>query len=213
MAMATDYHARGPDEWPVHWSAVWVGALTALAVALIIGLIGIAVGAHEVGAAGRLADFHKVSILALVFAIAGAFFANAAGGWVAGKIGGFRRAEPSMLHGGIAWLVAVPLLLILAALGAGSFFGGWYGGLAGTPAWAAQAAASAAPAGNAAQLARNEALATLTALLVGLIGAVIGGWMASGEPMTFTHWRQREAEPEHIAKTRETRVRVTAVGS
>ena len=26
----------------------------------------------------------------------------------------------------------------------------------------------------------------------GLIGSVLGGWMASGEPMTFTHHRTRD---------------------
>jgi hypothetical protein len=30
------------------------------------------------------------------------------------------------------------------------------------------------------------------ALLIGLMGAVLGGWMASGEPMTFTHHRTRD---------------------
>ena len=35
------------------------------------------------------------------------------------------------------------------------------------------------------------ALGALTALLLGLVGSVIGGWMASGEPMTFTHYRTR----------------------
>ena len=39
---------------------------------------------------------------------------------------------------------------------------------------------------------RNNALATAVALLIGLIGAVLGGWMASGEPMTFTHHRTRD---------------------
>jgi anti-sigma factor RsiW len=39
--------------------------------------------------------------------------------------------------------------------------------------------------------ARNSALAAVAALLLGLIGGVIGGWMASGEPMTFTHYRTR----------------------
>jgi hypothetical protein len=39
---------------------------------------------------------------------------------------------------------------------------------------------------------RNNALATAPALLIGLIGAVLGGWMASGEPMTFTHYRTRD---------------------
>ena len=39
---------------------------------------------------------------------------------------------------------------------------------------------------------RNNALATTVALLLGLVGSVLGGWMASGEPMTFTHHRTRD---------------------
>jgi hypothetical protein len=38
---------------------------------------------------------------------------------------------------------------------------------------------------------RNTALANLTALLLGLVGGVLGGWMASGEPMTWTYYRRR----------------------
>ena len=34
--------------WPVYWSAIWIGALSALAVGLIFGLIGTAIGAHQV---------------------------------------------------------------------------------------------------------------------------------------------------------------------
>ena len=45
---------------------------------------------------------------------------------------------------------------------------------------------------DAAKATRNAALGAATAMLLGLMGAVIGGWMASGEPMTFTHWRTRE---------------------
>jgi hypothetical protein len=33
--------------WPVARNAIWVGALAALAAALIIGLLGVALGAHE----------------------------------------------------------------------------------------------------------------------------------------------------------------------
>jgi len=173
-------------DWPVYWSAIWVGALTSSVVGLIIGLIATAVGAHETA---RLANFHKVSVIALCFVIGGAFAANAVGGWVAGKIAGLKRAETGMLHGAIVWLVAVPALVILAALGAGSMFGGWFGGLAGTPAWVTPAAAVDP---NAATIARNEALAALTGILVGLMGAVIGGWLASGEPMSITHYRRRD---------------------
>jgi len=95
-----------------------------------------------------------------------------------------------MLHGAIVWLMVVPLLVALASLGAGGYFGGWIGGLAGTPAWAASAGGTVDP--NAAIIARNGALGAVTALLLGLVGGVIGGWMASGEPMTFTHYRTRD---------------------
>ena len=45
---------------------------------------------------------------------------------------------------------------------------------------------------------RNTALATVVALLIGLIGSVIGGWMASGEPMTLTHYRRRDREARRV---------------
>jgi hypothetical protein len=173
--------------WPINWSAIWVGALSALAVALIIGLAAVAVGAHQLGPAGRIERWSSVGFATLVFAVVGAFFSFVLGGWVAAKINGFRRAETDMLHGAIVWLVTVPLLVGLAALGASSLFGGWYGGLAGTPVWVTPAGASADPAAAAA--ARNGALGAVTAMLIGLMGSVIGGWLGSGEPMTLTRVR------------------------
>jgi len=173
--------------WPVSWSAIWIGGLAALAAGLIFGLAGTALGAYS---ETRIVSWHKFQMWALVFSICGAFFAYAIGGWVAGKVLGARRAEYAVLHGVIAWLVTIPMLLVLASLGAASFYGVWYGGLAGTPAWAPPVV-MVDP--QAAIIARNGALGALTALLVGLAGSVIGGWMASGEPMTFTYYRTRAA--------------------
>ena len=174
--------------WPLSWSAVWVGTLAAVALVLILGLVGIAIGAHRVG--HPLGTWHDMSFLALIWSVLAAFLSFVAGGWAAAKVGGLRRSETAMLHGAIAWLVAVPILLLLSALGASAYFGTWYGGLAGTPAWVTPVAAAAQdPA--AAIAARNAALAAVTALLLGLVGGVIGGWMASGEPMTFTYYRTR----------------------
>jgi uncharacterized membrane protein YeaQ/YmgE (transglycosylase-associated protein family) len=173
--------------WPVSWSAIWVGGLAALAAGLIFGLAGTALGAYsEI----HIVDWHKFHMLALVFSVCGAFFAYVIGGWVAGKILGARRAEYAVLHGAISWLVTIPILLVLASLGATSYYGVWYSGLAGTPAWVPPAAVIDP---QAAVIARNGALGALTALLVGLVGSVIGGWMASGEPMTFTYYRTRAA--------------------
>jgi hypothetical protein len=170
------------DAWPVSWSSVWVGTLTALAVGLVIALISTAVGAHQAGS--RIARWNEVRLITVVFAIAGSFFAFAAGGWVAARIAGIRRAEPAMLHGAITWLVAVPLLVGLGAIGAGSYLGGWYGGLG--PVTTTDAGSATA--------ARNAALAAVTTLLVGLVGSVIGGWMASGERMVVAARRMTDRE-------------------
>jgi hypothetical protein len=170
--------------WPIAWSAVWVGALTALAVGLMIGLVGLALGANE---ATQYVDWKKLHLINLIFSVGGAFFGYVAGGWAAARIAGRVRSEPAILHGAIVWLVTIPILLLLGAMGAAGHVGGWYGGLS--------AIAPGAPPLSDADMAvavRNNALATAAALLIGLIGAVLGGWMASGEPMTFTHHRTRD---------------------
>jgi hypothetical protein len=177
--------------WPI-WSAVWVGALAAIAVGLIIGLIGFAIGAHQL-AAPRFTDWKNVRLITSIFNIGGAFFAFVVGGWVAARIAGLRRAETAMLHGGVVWLVTIPMMLLFAALGAIGHWGGWYGGLAGSPAWM-----SAVPPvdAEAARAFRNTALVTVTSLLLGLIGSVLGGWLASGEPMSLTYYRRRTLDIE-----------------
>jgi hypothetical protein len=175
--------------WPIAWSAIWVGVLTGFAAGLLIGLIGFAFGAHE---SSRYVDWKEFRLITLIFSVAGAFFAGVAGGWTAARIAGIRRSEPAMLHGAIVWLVTLPLLLLIAAAGSSVYLGSWYGGLSGIPTWAA-GAASAPP--ELAEAMRNNAVATAIALLLGLVGSAIGGWMASGEPMTFGHYRTRDRVP------------------
>jgi hypothetical protein len=182
------WNEDGSRAWPVAWSAIWVGALAALVAALLFGLIGISVGAHQLGQ--RVTKWSELGLGTLLFSVGGAFFSFVIGGWIAARIAGLRKAENAALQGGIVWLVAVPLLLLLAAFGAASFFGGWYGGLAGTPLWASSTKVAADP--NAAVIARNAALGSITALLLGLVGSVLGGWMASGEPMSFTYRRAKQ---------------------
>ena len=99
--------------WPLSWSAVWTGALAAIAMILIFGLVGVAVGAHRVG--HPFGAWHDVSLLALAWSVFGAFISFAVGGWAAAKVAGLRRSETAMLHGSIAWLVAVPILLAMAS--------------------------------------------------------------------------------------------------
>jgi hypothetical protein len=166
----------GAASWPVYWSAVWVGALSAIAAALLLGLLAVALGAY-VGAPGGRLRATDMGVGDFAAAVGGAFFAFVLAGWTASQVAGLRRADTAALHGALAWLVAVPLMVLLVALGAGSLFGAWYGGLAGTPAWVTTAAPVQPEA------AREAATGTLTALLLGLVGAVLGGWLGSGESM------------------------------
>jgi len=205
--------------WPVNWSAVWVGTLAAVAAVVLFGLIGVAVGAHLLGPEHRVVDYKKVGFGAMAFSVFAAFLSFVIGGWVAGKIAGILRSETAMLHGGIVWLLAVPALVLIASLGAGSAIGAWHAGVVSNPTgasstpfdrpeqptigateedWAQYRKERAEYRDKVEQwqkdtpkATRNAALGTLTALLLGLMGSVLGGWMASGEPMTFTHPRHR----------------------
>jgi hypothetical protein len=101
IAVPLDGSADGLRPWLVSWSGVWVGTLAALATALILGLVAIAVGAHEVGQHGRIDKWADVRMTTLVFSVIGAFLSFVVGGWVCVKIGGIRRAETASLHGAI----------------------------------------------------------------------------------------------------------------
>ena len=168
--------------WPLSWSAIWAGAITALAAAIVFGLIGAALGA----AAPTPFSWHQVAVVDLIVVVLASFWGFAIGGWVCGKVAGFSHSEPSILHAALSWAIGMVLVVALAGAGAGSALGGWYGGLA---------ARAGALTPSSPETIRNGALAALTSLLIGLIGAVIGGWLATGEPMTFTHHLKRRTFP------------------
>ena len=124
---STTYEVR---HWPINWSAVFAGSLAALAVAVIAGLASVAAGAQMVGHGESVTNWHRVQVGGLIWAVCSAFFSFVVGGWVAGKITGHTICEHSMLHAALAWCVAIPFFILITALGAGSYLGGWYSGLA-----------------------------------------------------------------------------------
>lgn len=197
--------------WPVNWSAVSVGTLAVLVVSMFVALSAVALGAHQLTPDHRLVDIRKVAFSIMAIGIIGSFIAFVMGGWVAGKIAGILHSEPAMLHGAIVWLFAVPLLALFSAAGAGGYSGSWYDGfttrtlspespytrpeaLAATATeqqraaydadWAEYRRRVAAWNAETPRVTRNAALFAATSILVGLMGAVIGGWMACGEPMS-----------------------------
>jgi len=103
---------------------------------------------------------------------------------------GARRAEPAILHGVAAWLVSMAIVLLFAALsGANTLGGGYLGGL--TPPGAPTPSTTPVDPNTAIAI-RNAAVGSILGMLIGLMGAVVGGWFASGEPMNVNHYRTRE---------------------
>lgn len=220
---------KGPDgsseaqyerwrHWPVNWSAIAVGSLSALALSMVFVLAAVAVGANEITPEHRIVDMRKVGFAVMAFSVLGSFFAFAVGGWVAGKIAGVLHSEPAMLHGAIVWLTAIPILSLFSAVGAGGYAGSWYTGLSSprfagdsvpfqrpdplTPSateqqraeydadWAKYRRDIAAWNADTPRAIRSGALCAVSALFIGLIGSVLGGWMASGEPMSLRYRRE-----------------------
>lgn len=191
--------------WPVNWSAVAVGALAALVAVVLFGLIGTAIGAHKTGVEGRITTWSGVGFAGLVWAVLSSFFSFVIGGWISTRISGIRRAEDAALHGAVTWLVAVALMCAAAAF-SGAIFNGWYTGLAPTPAVPSVPGQPADP--NLAIAVRNGALAAAAAMLIGLMGSVIGGWFASGEEMRVGNYRLRFEPSPEVTRTSDRTTRI-----
>ena len=175
--------------WHLSWGSVLVGALAGLVAAVLFSLIALAIGAHK-AVDDRILKWADLGPVTIIVSVLGAFFASVIGAWVAAKMSGARRAEPAILHGVAAWLVTMGIVLLFAALsGANTVGGGYLGGL--TPPGAP--APSTTPVDpNTAIAIRNAAVGSILAILIGLMGAVVGGWFASGEPMNVNYYRARQ---------------------
>jgi hypothetical protein len=191
--------------WPISWSAILIGALAAVVAVVIFGLIGTAIGASKAGVEGRITSWSGVGFASMAYSVLASFFAFVIGGWIATRIAGIRRSEDAALHGALVWLVGVALICGAAAF-SGAIFNGWYTSLATSPAVPAVPGQPADP--NLAIAVRNGALAAVTAILIGLMGAGIGGWFASGEPMRVGNYRVRFEPSPDVSRTSDRTTRI-----
>jgi hypothetical protein len=190
--------------WPVYWTPVIVGALAAVVAVVLFGVIGTAAGSWKAGNEGRITDFNGIGRVAVAYAVFASFFAFVIGGWVTARIAGIRRAEPAILHAAIAFLVATVLLIAMASFG-GAVFNGWYVGLAPSPVVPTPTGQPVDP--TVAKAATTGATAAAVAILLGLVGSVVGGWMGSGERMDFSWYeRERARMTRRVATDRTTRM-------
>ena len=143
----------------ISWSAVFAGALVALAIHIALSTLGVGVGAAAIDPHNREHPTKGVPTTILVWMFVSGLIALFAGGWVAGRLANTVPFD-SAIQGIIVWSFATVALLILATTTAGAVLGGTFR-LLGAGVSAAGSAASAAGsavatvAPHAAQLAKD----------------------------------------------------------
>lgn len=154
----------------IRWGAVWTGALTTLAIYIVLQLLFFALGWLDLGNEGSGATRAIVSgVLALI-----AFFL---GGAAAGASALWRRANDGMVNGVVSWAVTVVALLGLALVGGGALVGS----LADTAAQfgALQNPGEGVDVAEAVRTAQETAGATALGLGLSMVAAALGGMLGA----------------------------------
>jgi MFS family permease len=190
------------------WGAVIAGVILAIAVHIVLGLVG-----ATLGFAAAPADSAGVGAAAAIWALMTPFVATLLGGWLACRIAAAEDRRSANVHAILVWcigLVAGALFLAgtMAAgtMSAGAAAGGAFGSaqrVMRAEAGAEQAGATPqARADEAAKMAAAGAGAAAIAAIAGLLGAVVAAGVATRRGGRGLGWRialqRREERPAQI---------------
>lgn len=125
----------------VHWGAIFAGAVSALAILIVLNLIGSAIGLYVLDPASRESDVGAAGTTTGVWWAISALAACFAGGWIAGRLAGVPIQLTAGLHGLVVWALAVVAAVWLVSTTVRTAFTGAAGLLSNV----GQAAAGAVP--------------------------------------------------------------------
>lgn len=131
----------------ISWGAVAAGAVTALAIQVLLAMLGTGIGASTVDTL-TTGDTPSAAALgggAAIWWGVASLVSLLAGGWVAGRLSGVARSSEGGMHGMLTWAVAVLATVYLVSSAAGSLMRGAAGVLGTAATVTASGAAAAAP--------------------------------------------------------------------
>lgn len=109
----------------VSWGAIFAGAALATAVLVLLGLLGVAVGATITDpATGDTPSPTAMGVGAGLWWIVSGILALLAGGWAAGRLAGLRRRWEAPLHGLVTWAITTTAMIFLMSTAVGSVVSG-----------------------------------------------------------------------------------------
>lgn len=153
------------------WGAIWGGLLTAIGVLILLSVLASAIGitaAQETAVEGE--DASRIGgVVSAVLALI-AFFV---GGYVAGRMSESSDNGSGALNGFLVWALALVLILVLAAFGAGAAFGTLAQNFGPVVPGAEVDPAAAADA------AQSAAWIAFISLALSATAAALGGWLGA----------------------------------
>ncbi|MGB3306557.1 MAG: hypothetical protein WBA63_10260 [Thermomicrobiales bacterium] len=163
------------------------GILTAIAILLILTVLGLAVGASAL----KPRDIgQKVSTGAAIWGIISAVIALFFGGWVAAKTAAVAGSGSGILNGLMVGCAILVILLWLTVSGVGGVLGAVGGNIGditnilksqGTSVQQAQQQAQQVDPQQVFNAAKDSAWWTFAGIVIGLLAAAVGGWVGHNE--------------------------------
>lgn len=109
----------------VSWGAIFAGAAIATAVMVLLGLLGVAIGATiSDPMSGDTPSAKAFGIGAGLWWIVSGILALLAGGWAAARMAGLRRKGEGPMHGLVTWAVTTIALVVLMSSAIGAIASG-----------------------------------------------------------------------------------------
>lgn len=106
------------------WSAIFTGAVIAIALMIMLAMLGVGLGASTIDPLSNEGSAAGKGIGSAIYFVISQLLALGAGGYVASKMGGVPRLIPSAIHGSAVWAVATIGMVWIASSAAGTLIGG-----------------------------------------------------------------------------------------
>ena len=122
------------DEWTIKhvgWGAIWAGLFVVLGIHILLGLLGMAVGAMQVDAPGERPSATSLGAAAMIWWTVTSIIALFIGGMIAGHQACVWSKRQGAIHGFILWGLATAVMAFALMTTMGALAGGALGAYAG----------------------------------------------------------------------------------
>ena len=126
---------------PVSWGPIFAGVAAAIAIQLLLNLLGAGVGAATINPQSG----QRLALGAAIWFVISSIISLFAGGWIAGRSAGVPNKRDGALHGFVTWALASLVLVYLLSTAVGGLLGGAASVLGQTASLAGRGAQAATP--------------------------------------------------------------------